>query len=1017
MKRLLPASVLTGILAGVSAGGPAAAQTSPTTQCVASAYASGTADAITIPALPCALTTNLLILSTTGTNITTTPTLQPLGLPAQTIIRSNGNPAQAGDLVAGGKALLTPTGNQWVLLNPSNVTGGSGSINGAPAGYMAYYANTGSILSGTPLGAGVLSALTQAADTTNGFVSFGGALGTPSSGTATYITGLPITTGVSGLGLGVAIALGLSPGAIGSFVVNGGALGVPTSGIATYLTGLPLTSGVTGTLGVTNGGTGGTSFTTNRPIVGNGSGALTTGTTSGTGFILATELAAIPAGHCVDVDGNGNLADAGGTCTTGGSSGVVASGSVGQFAVYSGTTTVSGSTTGTGVVTASGVNIGTAGSFVVNGGVLGTPSSGSAANLTSIPMGNASGTLGVANGGTGATTLASGKPLLGNGTGAFTSASISGNTTTIATTNGSLTSGDCAKFDVSGNIVDASGPCGSPLSSNNTWTGTNTFNNSVSFVSNPTFPVQSANVVFAGPTSGGSVTPTWRGLVAADLPTTTIAKGGTGQTTANAGFNALSPMTTAGDMIYGGASGAGTRLAAGTAGQVLRSNGTGSAPSWSGIQCSYLETYGGAADDSTDNTTPFNNLVAAFPSKGGCIALQAGVYKFNSQASFTFSAQQAGFAVLGAGAGVSTMHFATGINGLVVNYYDQANQVLISGITFATDSTNTGSGVILQNTNSIVSGIGTTNVIENCSFTGLPTYGSTYWLAGVTIHSVSNVNFTNDAFEGVYPAQGQGVVIDGSPVNFNTNASTSSGSVLHFASTTGVKIGMYAYDASNLSAVNNIKVSGVTGTTVTLSSSVSATVNNGDNVLFTNIAAVYNFDSDIFQWIYTGMYLANGVQGVAVDKSNFLGAVGIFVPSNQFGLVQLAVANSQFAEEESSIFTGSGSNFYDVLLTNNFFTSTDTSGSWPNVYLQSDSRQTVTGNHFLNNGGSVGGSVALAIGGTVGVVTGNIFQGSYNCAYPTTGSSYINFQSNAYTGCTNNLPHNGTNNTFGGGSQ
>lgn len=59
-----------------------------------------------------------------------------------------------------------------------------------------------------------------------------------------------------------------------------------------------------------------------------------------------------------------------------------------------------------------------------------------------------------------------------------------------------------------------------------------------------------------------------------------IAHGGTGQITAGAAFNALSPMTTGGDLIYGGASGVGTRLANGTAGQVLTSNGTTLAPSW-----------------------------------------------------------------------------------------------------------------------------------------------------------------------------------------------------------------------------------------------------------------------------------------------------------------------------------------------------------------------------------------------------------------------------------------------------
>ena len=51
-------------------------------------------------------------------------------------------------------------------------------------------------------------------------------------------------------------------------------------------------------------------------------------------------------------------------------------------------------TTGTGVVTALGVNTGTAGAFVVNGGVLGTPSSGTVTNLTGTASININGTVG-----------------------------------------------------------------------------------------------------------------------------------------------------------------------------------------------------------------------------------------------------------------------------------------------------------------------------------------------------------------------------------------------------------------------------------------------------------------------------------------------------------------------------------------------------------------------------------------------------------------------------------------------
>lgn len=122
-------------------------------------------------------------------------------------VGSFGSATQVATFAVNGKGLITAASN-------TTVTPAVGSITGLGTGIATFLA--------TPTSANLAAAITD--ETGSGSLVFATsptlvtpALGTPSSGTLTSCTGLPISTGVSGLGTGVATALAIAPNAAGGF--------------------------------------------------------------------------------------------------------------------------------------------------------------------------------------------------------------------------------------------------------------------------------------------------------------------------------------------------------------------------------------------------------------------------------------------------------------------------------------------------------------------------------------------------------------------------------------------------------------------------------------------------------------------------------------------------------------------------------------------------------------------------------------------------------------------------------
>jgi hypothetical protein len=367
-------------------------------------------------------------------------------------------------------------------------------------------------------------------------------------------------------------------------------------------------SNVTGTVAIANGGTGQT--TANSAL-----NALLPSQTSNNGKILSTDgtntswVAAGGSGTVTSVAQTftgGIISVSGSPITAAGTLALTVAGTSGGIPYFSSSTGWASSavlaanalvvgggagvapstiTTGTGVATALGVNTGSAGAFVVNGGALGTPSSGTLTNCTFPTLNqnttgtasNVTGTVAVGNGGTGATTAPVARTNLGAttvGGNFFTLANPTAITFPRINADNTVSALDAATFrtaigagtsSTTGTVTSVGGTgtvSGLTLTGTVTSSGNLTLGGTLA-VTPSNFASQTANTVLAAP-NGSAGTPTFRAIVAADIPTlnqnttgtasnvtgtVAIANGGTGATTAPAARTGLGATTVGGNMF------------------------------------------------------------------------------------------------------------------------------------------------------------------------------------------------------------------------------------------------------------------------------------------------------------------------------------------------------------------------------------------------------------------------------------------------------------------------------------
>jgi hypothetical protein len=496
---------------------------------------------------------------------------------------------------------------------------------------------------------------------------------------------------------------------------------------------------------------------------------------------------------------------------------------------------------------------------------------------------------------------------------------------------------------------------------------------------------------FTWPTFNQNTTGTAAGLSA----TLAIASGGTGQTTASAAFNALSPITSTGDLIIGNGTNSATRLAIGANNTVLTSNG--STASWvagtsfmvypsSGIPNSTGSAWG------TSYSTTGSGTVVALATNPTLYNPNIDVIDFDTAYTTALTAGQLGWNGNNTlGLGMSGGNITQEI-GLQTYIYGKASSAITKGqlikktgangtsgvITFAPTTANmTNSGDIIGIAAESIALNGFGYIISTGNIKGFDTTGSSSgetWLDGDTLY---------------YNPSGNGLMTKTKPsapnikteVAIVTNASSGGsgslvveiihGSVLggtdsnvQLTSPTGGQI--ISYDQTNsywknisLTAGTGISITPTTGGAITIANTVTGGITITDN---TSSSSTY----------YPAITTAtSGTITGATTSSTKLS----FVPST--GILS------------ATGFSGSGSSLTGIVTSNVAGTGISVSGATGAVTITNSGVTSIVAGTGISVSGSTGAVTVSASGSSaISTVDFKVFSSSTTYT-PTSGMKYI----------------------------